>query len=451
MNEALSYDVMGNITSMSRSDGTAAKTGTYNYTGNRLNNISGGLLATGNYAYDANGNAVTDGRNGISLTYNVLNLPETAVRTSGTPVNIAYAYSAGGEKLKKTSGTTVTDYVGGIQYENGSIDFIQTEEGMAKRIGTDYVYQYNLTDHLGNVRVTFNRNPSTGLVQKLQEDNYYAFGLRRVASAGTNKYLYNGKELQEELEQYDYGARFYDPVIGRWNSVDPHTERYESITPYSYAFNNPARFIDVKGKDPGDVVVVFGGADLFSKKDKGGAPLIVQQLQDKYFKQKGGIAESYSSDFWGNGALAKDHLDEATQSAYDLILANHNKDGGKEVKDGQVIIEGYSYGGVLANHLAKRLKEADVKVNLLVTVDAAAGPGSPFVDREISSNVEKNVNYYQTKPSSIRSRGDKNRREKDNTTTEIINLDVTKFVDGHGNIDDKLLMNVVNRILNQLK
>jgi RHS repeat-associated protein len=86
----------------------------------------------------------------------------------------------------------------------------------------------------------------------VQETHYDPWGLEltglgyQYGGIKANKYLYNGKELIEDngLQYYDYGARMYDPAIGRWRVLDPLSEQMRRHSPYNYAFDNPIRFID---------------------------------------------------------------------------------------------------------------------------------------------------------------------------------------------------------------
>lgn len=91
----------------------------------------------------------------------------------------------------------------------------------------------------------------------VQLNDYYPFGLP-YSDTGSMKgtdiqpYKYNGKEFQtmHGLHWYDYGARMYDPIICRWNAVDPLAEKYYNVTPYSYCLNNPVNAIDPDGRFP---------------------------------------------------------------------------------------------------------------------------------------------------------------------------------------------------------
>lgn len=82
-----------------------------------------------------------------------------------------------------------------------------------------------------------------------------------VKLAGTYKYKYNGKELEDELGKntYAYGWRDYDPAIGRFNKMDRFSEKYHTLTPYGYAGNNPILFNDIQGDSIGI------GRDLFDR------------------------------------------------------------------------------------------------------------------------------------------------------------------------------------------
>ena len=66
-----------------------------------------------------------------------------------------------------------------------------------------------------------------------------------------NKYGYNGKELNKEfgLDWNDYGARMYDPAIGRWSVVDLLAEKYLPLSTYTYVANNPIKLLDLDGTD----------------------------------------------------------------------------------------------------------------------------------------------------------------------------------------------------------
>ena len=70
---------------------------------------------------------------------------------------------------------------------------------------------------------------------------------KRNGSYFYSPYLFNGKELDEETGLYYYGARYYDPRLSVWYSVDRFAEKYPFLSPYSYGVYNPLAFLDVNG------------------------------------------------------------------------------------------------------------------------------------------------------------------------------------------------------------
>ena len=314
--EELSYDDNGNISTLKRSRHVNTSTTdiadnlTYTYSnsgkGNRLLKVADSELLNVGYAdvnstgddfsYDNNGNLTQDKDKGIeTISYNVLNLVrQVSGVTSGTSkakgVVQSYVWDGTGNKLSYIStgtGTVKKTYVGAVEYttnENNDLvpNRIATEEGhVLKREGwteestkSKYVYYYAIKDHLGNVRVVIDDEQDA---QLWQSNSYSAFGLlvpgtvtgiSAESSAKANDRYYNGKEAQDVVGWYDFGARMYNPEIGRWMTVDPMTENQEQWSPFHYTYDNPVRFTDPDGREPccgGAMNFVMGFTHAFNE------------------------------------------------------------------------------------------------------------------------------------------------------------------------------------------
>jgi len=112
--------------------------------------------------------------------------------------------------------------------------------------GGNEVEQYFFhPDHLGSTSYITNL-----LGEVSQHMEYFAFGetfVEEHRSSNNSPYKFNGKELDEETGLYYYGARYYDPRVSVWLSVDPLAEQAPNWTPYRYGFNNPIRYTDPTG------------------------------------------------------------------------------------------------------------------------------------------------------------------------------------------------------------
>ena len=189
---------------------------------------------------------VADLNKGIThIDYNYLNLPERVELSSGTVIH--YGYDATGVKHSKIvddGSPDTTQYSGPFHYYNSTLQFLQHAEGRALKSGSQWTYEYHLTDHLGNVRVTVDESGNV-----VQRDDYYPFGMAfNSYTQGTkNNYLYNqglgsktfqgeeGKTFEVE-RQPELGIdltefRVYDPALGRFLNVDPLADSLLSWSP----------------------------------------------------------------------------------------------------------------------------------------------------------------------------------------------------------------------------
>ena len=108
-------------------------------------------------------------------------------------------------------------------------------------------FKYFNKDHLGNIREVIGEDGSVE-----QATDYYPFGLPMSdlsRNSGLQRFKYNGKEFDQMhgLNTYDYGARQYNPVLARWDRMDPLCGLFQNVSAFAYCHDNPVNFIDFKG------------------------------------------------------------------------------------------------------------------------------------------------------------------------------------------------------------
>ncbi|MBB6368948.1 RHS repeat domain-containing protein, partial [Chryseobacterium shigense] len=388
--------------------------------------------------YDLNGNMKSMMDKQITgISYNFLNLPDVLnIGLDPITSQIKTNYRADGVKLRKENlktsvgiaGTAwtkeITDYLDGFQYlnktssdggasemfsvapmdtkralemqafslapidfdpipvdpivqnpHNPELQFFPTAEGFYDYQRKMYIYQYK--DHLGNARVSYGMNRSTGSIEITDSNDYYPFGMNHLKTGnayfGAGRYQnfkYSGKELLE-TGAYEFGARQYMPDIGRWGVVDELAETSRRWSPYTYAYNNPIRYIDPDGRESkdwfvnnntGQLLYVKGVSDL-SKADNSLKNLIGDTKQYERLGDDNMFGKNVSVEGVKGNAL-DNKLVRMTADQSEAFMENKGYEKAEQVKIVEREIESKGPMGeeriALKNHYMEQVGKSDI-------------------------------------------------------------------------------------------
>jgi RHS repeat-associated protein len=270
--EEFRYDNAGNRTSLTHAFGKMDYI--YDAASNKLTQLKINTLGKVNYSYDGNGNLVKEEHykgDILDRTINYKYDPEDRLIEIEKPIQkilgvdmpdissdkANYAYDNGGMRVKKTTRNATTVY----HYDIANQVLCETDE--KGDLKSSYVYTNNQRiaeiKADGTIHVFYNDAIGSPVLitdkglKDVQRYIYEPFG-NLVVSKGTgeNNYTFTGKERDIESDLFYFGARYYNPMLGRFISKDTANANHQdpqSLNRYVFCFNNPLIFVDPDGKD----------------------------------------------------------------------------------------------------------------------------------------------------------------------------------------------------------
>ena len=395
--------------------------------------------AADNYSYDAIGNLVKDNQEEIAnIEWTVSGKIHAVTRKNGSlKPNLQFEYDASDQrtvkKVLKTDGSSQTTYylrdasgnvMGVYQYSIPATGTAVTP-GNAPVLTEQYLYgssrlgvltpgssnmsvsalgvtgsrmfgakSYEITDHLGNVRVALSDYTTQATPQIVNSANdYYPFGMvaRSAVSPQVYRYGFNGKEHEDETVARDYAFeyRIYDSRIGRFLSVDPLSPKYPNNSPYAFSENRVIDGIELEGLE---VILIHGttqsNSDLFDDNT------LTQ------FKRIAGNTVVDKTFSWGENSKLTNSRDKERKTSA-IKLANHVLVLRTQLIKDKIItanepitLVGYSHGGNVAIQAAKLIEaKTGMKVNIITVATPAYNDGSSE-DPTGNTSIAKHINIY---------------------------------------------------------
>ncbi|RNC83388.1 MAG: hypothetical protein ED557_11905 [Balneola sp.] len=151
---------------------------------------------------------------------------------------------------------------------------------------------YYLKDHIGNVRTSVDVDGNV-----LGYDDYYPFGLQmdgrsNNSSNPNDDYKFTGHEQDDEasLTMVHMNARGYDPLIGRFNQMDP---LMEFSSPYTYVGNNPLNYTDPTGMSSCGAYVAYCGQDgeIYMNAEE------LEKADEKHAEETGYVSKYFTNQY----------------------------------------------------------------------------------------------------------------------------------------------------------